>query len=38
MQRLHLEEESKKKKIGGRIDESLWNKQLRQRDHLVGPD
>ena len=38
MQRLHLEEESKKKKIGGRTDESLRNKQLRQRDQLVDPD
>ena len=38
MQRLHLEEESKKKKIRGRIDASLSNKQLRQRDQLVGPD
>jgi hypothetical protein len=32
MQLLHLEEESKKKKIRGRIDKGLWNKQLRQRD------
>lgn len=38
MQLLHLEEESKKKKIRGRIDESLRNKQLRQSGQLVGPD